>query len=117
MAKAILKPGADPIEVAEELKKYGFTIGQKLPNRQMVVYIKPNKIALSELLDNLQKIEQYDNPQKAFNTILYGWRVTRRKQTTEWLHELRKRNFISTLLAEDFARYCLQDNWQKMMPN
>ena len=116
MAIIQLSKGADPQQVAAKLRLSGITVGQKLPGGRMVAYIKPNKIALSDLLDNLQELMHYTTPHVAFNALLYGWRV-QRGHTTEWLHELRKRNFISVHLAEDFARYCLQDDWQKMMPN
>lgn len=115
MAIIQLSEGADSILVAKRLKKSGITVGQKLPGRRMVAYIKPNKISLSDLLANLQELEQYPTPHVAFSALLYGWRVFR-GNTTEWLHELRKRDFISIHLAEDFARYCLQDDWQKIMP-
>ena len=116
MAIIQLSKGADPKLVTEKLRQSGITVGQKLPGGRLVAYIKPNKIALSDLLSNLQELMHYTAPHVAFSALLYGWRVYR-GHTTEWLHELRKRNFISIHLAEDFARYCLQDDWQKMMPN
>ena len=68
------------------------------------------------MLDKLQEIEQYPKPNLAFNALLFRWRVVN-KHTTAWLYALRKRDLISIYLAEDFARFCLQDDWQKMMPN
>ena len=43
MGKMKLKPGADPLEVAEDLRKVGVTKGQKLPDGQYVIYITERK--------------------------------------------------------------------------
>lgn len=74
------------------------------------------KISLSSMLDRLQDIENYKNPHVAFNALLYGWRV-QNKHTTQWLNVCRRRDTLSYQLAKDFAQYCLQNDWQKMMPN
>ena len=76
---------------------------------------KANKVSLNAMLGRLQDIENYRTPHIAFNALLFGWRV-QNKHTTEWLYAVRKRDLISFHLAKDFAQYCLQDDWQKMMP-
>ena len=39
---------------------------------------KAKKIVLTEMLDRLQEIEHYKNPNTAFNALLYGWCVATR---------------------------------------
>lgn len=43
MATIVLKQGADPLQVAEDLQKAGITKGQMLPDGRMVVYINRRK--------------------------------------------------------------------------
>ena len=43
MATITLKPGTDPLAVAEELRNVGITMGQKLPNGQYVIFISNRK--------------------------------------------------------------------------
>ena len=83
------------------------------PNKKRT---EPHKVSLRDMLSRLQEIENYGNPEYAFNALLYGWRV-RRGYTTEWLCSVRKKDLIQVMLAEDFARYCLQNKWRKMMPD
>ena len=43
MATITLKEGVDPLQVAEELKQAGVTMGQRLPNGRYVVFINKRK--------------------------------------------------------------------------
>jgi len=77
---------------------------------------KAPKISLSSMLNKLQAVEHYKRPDIAFDVLLYGWRM-QRKQSSAWLHDLRKRDLLSLQRAKNFAQYCLQNDWQKMMPD
>ena len=48
MAKLTVKPGADALAVAEELRKVGITMGRRLPDGQYVVFISPRKWMLMQ---------------------------------------------------------------------
>lgn len=76
---------------------------------------KAKKISLSAMLERLQEIEHYKNPNTAFNALLYGWCVATR-HSAAWLYNIKKRNEMSMLMAGHFASYCLGEDWQKMMP-
>ena len=43
MARIILKPGADPLQVAEDLRKVGITMKQRLPDGSYVAFISSRK--------------------------------------------------------------------------
>ena len=53
----------------------------------------------------LQAIEHYDNPDLAFDNLLYSWNKYR-KATSESLSSIRKRGSMSAYLARSFAEYC-----------
>ena len=76
---------------------------------------KAKKISLSAMLERLQAMMRYKHPEVAFNALLYGWRVANR-HTSAWLMNKRKGDLLSYELAKDFAVYCLDADWQKMMP-
>ena len=94
-------------DVIDYKKRYGLQINS--------VMSKKTKVSLSSMLDKLQDIEKYKTPHQAFGVILYGWCVKRR-QTTAWLYQTRKRDIITYAQAKDFAQYCLQKDWLKLMP-
>ena len=64
-----------------------------------------NKIPLSAMQNRLQAIEHYDNPEQAFETLLYGWN-RQRKATASALHQLKKQGFMTPYMAHQFAAYC-----------
>ena len=76
---------------------------------------KAKKISLSDMVERLQAMMRYKYPELAINALLYGWRVAN-GHTTAWLMNVRKRDLLSFELAKDFAAYCLDVDWQKMMP-
>ena len=78
--------------------------------------MKKTKISLKAMLKLLDEYEHFPTPEVAFNALLYRWRVVN-GHTTEWLYNVRKRDLISFHLAKDFAQFCLDKDWQKMMPN
>lgn len=67
------------------------------------------------MLERLQAMMRYKHPEVAFNALLYGWRVAN-GHTTAWLMYKRKADLLSYDLAKNFAVYCLDVDWQKMMP-
>lgn len=73
------------------------------------------KINLHFLTCRLQSIEHYPDPKKAFEILLYGW-AKNQHHGTQWLSQAKKRGWLSVSMARSFAQYCLQNDWQKMMP-
>ena len=68
--------------------------------------MKPeNKIALSVVLEKLQNRMSYEHPDFAFNVLLYGW-CKKRKHSTNWLSDVKRRGWMSLEMARDFAGYC-----------
>ena len=59
MAKVKLKDGADVLQVTEELNNMGITVGQKLPNGQLVAYIN-QRTFLARLYPDLIPVFQED---------------------------------------------------------
>ncbi len=66
---------------------------------------KENKVFLADMRDSLQKQLHYGNPQAAFNDLLYGW-CRSEKRTNEFLYQLRKKGWMSRIMAKRFEAYC-----------
>ena len=66
---------------------------------------KSVKILLTDMKARLQAIEHYDNPDVAFDTLLYSWNKYR-KASSESLVSIKKRGSMSSYLARSFAQYC-----------
>ena len=66
---------------------------------------KEQKIQLSFLKERLQSRLHYDDPEYAFDVLLYGW-CKHRKHRTNWLSDVKRRGWLSLAMARDFAAYC-----------
>lgn len=66
---------------------------------------KEERISMSELQGSLQKQLHYDDPDFAFEVLLYGW-CKKRHHSTNWLSDVKKRGWMSMELAREFAAYC-----------
>jgi hypothetical protein len=47
----------------------------------------------------------YQNPEFAFDVLLYGWAKSR-KHHRNWLSDVKRRNWMTLPMARDFAHYC-----------
>lgn len=74
-----------------------------------------NRIPLSVLRDNLQAIMQYDEPQEAFEALMYGFFIhkskikDRKAAKTSAVHSVecaKKSGSMHFNKAREFARYC-----------
>ena len=63
------------------------------------------KIQLVELRERLQSRLHYEDPEWAFEVLLYGW-SKKRGHSTNWLCDVKRRGWMSLALARDFAHYC-----------
>ena len=63
------------------------------------------KITLTRLKHALQERMNYDNPDLAFEVLIYGW-CKNRKHRTNWLSDVKRRGWISLSMAHDFENYC-----------
>ena len=63
------------------------------------------KIQLVELRERLQSRLHYEDPEWAFEVLLYGW-SKKRGHSTNWLCDVKRRGWMSIALARDFAHYC-----------
>ncbi|MBR6830197.1 MAG: hypothetical protein IKM83_06255 [Paludibacteraceae bacterium] len=63
------------------------------------------KIQLVELRERLQSRLHYEDPEWAFEVLLYGW-CKKRGHSTNWLCDVKRRGWMSLALARDFAHYC-----------
>ena len=67
--------------------------------------MKNERIPLDYVRDRLQARMNYRDPQMAFNVLLYGW-AKKRKHTTNWLSDVKRRGWMTLAMARDFAHYC-----------
>ena len=104
MAKVILKKGANPKKVAKLLNKSGIIMGRRLEDGSYVAY-KERKITLSDMLNRLQERMNYEEPEEAFDTLLYSWNKHRGASSAS-LASIKQRGTMSTTLARSFAEYC-----------
>ena len=74
MAVILLKPNADPLQVAEDLRKSGITMTRSLGNNRFVAYKRP-KIDLSELFEELKRRKGEDYRWRWFKILYDGWRA------------------------------------------
>ena len=63
------------------------------------------KINLSALCERLQSRMHYQNPEFAFEVLLFGW-CKKRHHATNWLSDMKRRGWMSLAMARDFADYC-----------
>ena len=63
------------------------------------------KIDLPALCDRLQSRMNYGDPAFAFDVLLYGW-CKKTGHSTNWLSDVRRRGWLSLVMARDFAAYC-----------
>lgn len=64
-----------------------------------------NKILLQTLRDRLQARLYYQDPDFAFEVLLYGW-CKKRKHSTNWLSDVKRRGWLTLPSARNFADYC-----------
>ncbi len=63
------------------------------------------RVELSCLCARLQSRMNYQNPEFAFDVLLYGWAKSR-KHHRNWLSDVKRRNWMTLPMARDFAHYC-----------
>ena len=63
-----------------------------------------SKVFLSDMLRNLQKRMNYDNPQSAFEVLLIGFGHYK-KHKTGWAGYIRRQGWMSPYMAREFANY------------
>ena len=73
-----------------------------------------NKISLDAMCKKLQAIEHYDDPEKAFNNLLFGYAKSRH-YPPEWTSRARKKGWLEVNEALRFAKYCLDKDWWDMI--
>ena len=66
--------------------------------------MKQERISLRAMLGRLQSIEHYEDPQRAMDTLLYGFeKHTRRKG---FARNVRYTGYLAARTAREFAYYC-----------
>ena len=73
-----------------------------------------HKISLDAMCKKLQAIEHYDDPEKAFNNLLFGYAKSRH-YPPEWTSRARKKGWLEVNEALRFAKYCLHKDWWDMI--
>ena len=63
------------------------------------------RILMNDLRDRLQSRMHYRYPDFALEVLLYGW-CKHRGHSTNWLSDVKRRGWISLVMARDFANYC-----------
>jgi len=63
------------------------------------------RVLLDDLCDRLQSRVHYHYPAFAFEVLLYGW-CKKRKHSTNWLSDVKRRGWLTLSSARDFADYC-----------
>ena len=63
------------------------------------------RIELTVIRDRLQSRMNYRYPDCTFQTLLYSW-CKKRRHTTNWLSDVKRRGWMSLEMARDFADYC-----------
>ena len=63
-----------------------------------------NRVYLDDMLRRLQARMNYTHPQSAFDTLLIGF-GKHKKHKTGWAGALRRKGWVSTYLAHEFAKY------------
>ena len=63
------------------------------------------KIGLDVLRDRLQSRLHYWYPEWSLEVLLYGW-CKKRKHSTNWLCDVKRRGWLTLASARDFAEYC-----------
>jgi len=63
------------------------------------------KVQLDVLRDRLQNRLNYRYPEWSFEVLLYGW-CKKRKHSTNWLCDVKRRGWLTLVCARDFADYC-----------
>lgn len=63
------------------------------------------RIRLEELRERLQSRIHYQDPDFAFEVLLYGW-CKKRHHRTNWLCDVKRRGWLTLSSARDFASYC-----------
>ncbi|MBQ4394745.1 MAG: hypothetical protein II825_05545 [Paludibacteraceae bacterium] len=66
---------------------------------------KQQNIRLTILRERLQSRLYYDDPDFAFEVLLYGW-CKHRGHSTNWLSDVKRRGWLSIAMARDFETYC-----------
>ena len=80
--------------------------GQEIEERMVVNAMREEKkISLDALRGSLQSHLHYDDPEFAFEVLLYGW-CKRRGHSTNWLSDVKRRGWLTQSSARDFASYC-----------
>ena len=64
-----------------------------------------NRIGLDTIREQLQTMICYQDPEWAFEVLLYGW-CKNRGHSTNWLSDVKRRGWLTVALARDFADYC-----------
>ena len=64
-----------------------------------------NRVFLSDMKARLQERMHYENPDAAFDALLYGW-AKKFHHGTQWLSMVKKRNWVFVTFAEQFEAYC-----------
>lgn len=64
-----------------------------------------SQISLAVLRERLQSRIHYDDPDFAFEVLLYGW-CKHGNHSTNWLSDVKRRGWLSQTMARDFAAYC-----------
>ena len=63
------------------------------------------RICLDYLRERQQSRIHYQDPDFAFEVLLYGW-CKKRKHSTNWLSDVKRRGWLTLAMARDFADYC-----------
>jgi hypothetical protein len=70
-----------------------------------VIMKEQKRIRLEELREGLQAHLHYQDPDFAFEVLLYGW-CKNRHHKTNWLSDVKRRGWLTLVMARDFADYC-----------
>jgi len=65
---------------------------------------KENRVYLSDMRQRLQARMNYDDPHKAFHTLLLGF-AKFRKHKTGWAGNIMRQGWTTPYIAHEFAKY------------
>ena len=73
----------------------------------MIIQNNIELVSVNVLRDNLQRIEHYDNPDEAFDTLLYGFYKKRYGvcAASQAAQRTIQRGFLTVRMAQLFAHY------------
>lgn len=120
MAKMFLKPGANPQQVAERLRKQGFVMKQQLPDGSYILYKRSpsDKVPLDEVVARFGRVLQYPFGRNHLAVLMHGWAKKHPEQAPSFAAlSMRKRKdgfpWLNKRELTDLGRYAGYDITQK----